>query len=514
MEMEFQEKLDHRYMVLSSEKITYSDYQTHMLQENQIHGLLGCTVKKIDDKELYTYDVTGKVSLNQLVSEKKITAVPLQSFFDDMTNMFREIRGYLLQEDSILLKPDYIYSDHQMKQFYFCCFPGNELILREELQELGEFLLTHIDHNDSGAVRLGYSFYQKIMDGAGPGTIDDAGVEGFFGNTGPADKKQEDEDELFREDEERKQLLDDFFSREDEEEKLPVTGKGLLLAAVWILSTGILAAAAVIAGYAFGYFEAGIAGAVLILVISVLCFARKKPEEETEVPFGNDPRDLSESVFDNNKTGEDDDLRSPYVREETQSPYVREETQLPYVREETQRSNMREDNQSPYMRENIRNIYMKESANMKEDIRSREYAPSGRVSSQWSRELGDMRTTLLSPADQQRDNGQPDAKLIFRNLMLPDIRLTKPVYFIGKSQTAADIVIPSPEVSRMHARIDMVGKEYQIFDLNSRNGTYVNGRRISNGERLSLRHNDEIRFGEIILMYQAPAAACDPDFKG
>lgn len=482
MEMEFQEKLDHRYMVLSSEKITYSDYQAHMLQENQIHGLLGCTVKKIDDKELYTYDVTGKVSLIQLVSEKKITAVPLQSFFDDMTNMFREIRGYLLQEDSILLKPDYIYSDHQMKQFYFCCFPGNELILREELQELGEFLLTHIDHNDSGAVRLGYGFYQKIMDGAGPGTIDDAGVEGFFGNTGPTDKKEEQpEDELFREDEERKQLLDDFFSREDEEEKLPVTGKGLLLAAVWILSTGILAAAAVIAGYAFGYFEAGIAGAVLILVISVLCFVRKKPEEETEVPFGNDPRDLSESVFDNNKTGEDDDLRSPHIRKETQRPY---------------------------MRENIQSLYMKE------EIRSREYAPSGRASSQWSRELGDMRTTLLSPADQQRDNGQPDAKLIFRNLMLPDIRLTKPVYFIGKSQTAADIVIPSPEVSRMHARIDMVGKEYQIFDLNSRNGTYVNGRRISNGERLSLRHNDEIRFGEIILMYQAPAAACDPDFKG
>ena len=112
MEMEFQEKLDHRYMVLSSEKITYSDYQTHMLQENQIHGLLGCTVKKIDDKELYTYDVTGKVSLIQLVSEKKITAVPLQSFFDDMIGIRQDL---LFDRDTVMVA---IGNDH-----FHCTIP-------------------------------------------------------------------------------------------------------------------------------------------------------------------------------------------------------------------------------------------------------------------------------------------------------------------------------------------------------------------------------------------------------
>jgi pSer/pThr/pTyr-binding forkhead associated (FHA) protein len=48
---------------------------------------------------------------------------------------------------------------------------------------------------------------------------------------------------------------------------------------------------------------------------------------------------------------------------------------------------------------------------------------------------------------------------------------------LGRS-SSNDIVIDIPEVSRRHARIQFENGRFQIFDLNSTNGTKVNGRRV------------------------------------
>ena len=56
------------------------------------------------------------------------------------------------------------------------------------------------------------------------------------------------------------------------------------------------------------------------------------------------------------------------------------------------------------------------------------------------------------------------------------------------------IVFPNPEVSSSHARIDKVGTDYILTDLQSTNGTFVNGlkilsRRLSHGDRISIGKN-------------------------
>jgi hypothetical protein len=55
--------------------------------------------------------------------------------------------------------------------------------------------------------------------------------------------------------------------------------------------------------------------------------------------------------------------------------------------------------------------------------------------------------------------------------------LRKQVTSLGRS-SSNDIVIDIPEVSRRHARIQFEEGRFQIFDLNSTNGTKVNGRRV------------------------------------
>jgi pSer/pThr/pTyr-binding forkhead associated (FHA) protein len=66
---------------------------------------------------------------------------------------------------------------------------------------------------------------------------------------------------------------------------------------------------------------------------------------------------------------------------------------------------------------------------------------------------------------------------------------------IGRS-TECDIVVVEPEMSREHFRISLSGGNYYIEDLNSTNGTTVNGEKLT--DVLRLRPNDMIQIGELI----------------
>lgn len=57
------------------------------------------------------------------------------------------------------------------------------------------------------------------------------------------------------------------------------------------------------------------------------------------------------------------------------------------------------------------------------------------------------------------------------------------------------IHLDDTSVSRTHCQIDVEGEKITLQDINSRNGTYVNGRRLKSGEFLSLNHLDQLQIG-------------------
>ena len=83
------------------------------------------------------------------------------------------------------------------------------------------------------------------------------------------------------------------------------------------------------------------------------------------------------------------------------------------------------------------------------------------------------------------------------------IPLDQERHVIGKFATA-DIALANPYVSRQHAQISLDQGEYKISDLGSKNGTYVNGVRLSSEARV-LHSGDRIELGEnqVVLRFQA-----------
>lgn len=69
---------------------------------------------------------------------------------------------------------------------------------------------------------------------------------------------------------------------------------------------------------------------------------------------------------------------------------------------------------------------------------------------------------------------------------------------------AADVVVDDPALSRRHFLILRQGKDYLVRDLDSQNGTWVDGRRAG---VTKLHHHDCILAGRTIFLFkeQAPA---------
>ncbi len=83
-------------------------------------------------------------------------------------------------------------------------------------------------------------------------------------------------------------------------------------------------------------------------------------------------------------------------------------------------------------------------------------------------------------------------------------------FYIGRSHTS-DIILPSDNVSRRHARLYTVDEHCYIEDLNSSNGVFVNGRRIH--EVYQIVRSAQIKVGDYYLHIESDTAveAVDED---
>ncbi|MBQ7564051.1 MAG: FHA domain-containing protein [Lachnospiraceae bacterium] len=81
-----------------------------------------------------------------------------------------------------------------------------------------------------------------------------------------------------------------------------------------------------------------------------------------------------------------------------------------------------------------------------------------------------------------------------------ELRITHIPAVIGKS-AEADIVIEKRAVSRRHAKILRREGEYYLADLDSTNGTFLNGVRLVGNERAVLKSGDEVRFADEIFYF-------------
>ena len=443
MRAEYKRDMNHNYLILYGEdEINTDSYQVRMLVGNVIPSLLKCRIQGMDGRFLVYFDITSKQALSVLYEEKKMGVEDLRLIFGGFVKAMEDAAEYLMNPGQFIISPEYIYTDIEKQEIYFCMMPGYEKDIKEQFQFLTEYILPKIDHQDQDAVILGYGVYKRAMEDSfhlehiKEELYKTQGQQGTT-TTKPEQMKteseQRQESEDFNPEEEgfwENEEINQEFVRDGEKSKrlsLPQKTGVIVLAA--ILLCGI--AAITLMGY-LPYLETGtILGIIIVLVACVMLFVyvskiKKKPgalrqgrEEEQDKPKGITGKVPTDQTDQSQNT-----IKS--VVKSTNKPVVK-------------------------------------SSQLHADYGETVVLSAGAVSgpaSLVSKEPGELAT----------------------------IYINEDLTVIGKLETACDAVISLPTVSRIHAKIRKKEDAYYL--------TAVNGRLLLPDEEYQLEPEDEVDFAQ------------------
>lgn len=141
------------------------DYEVKMLMLNTQEYFLHITMNYIDEKNSIYYDISSKQQLSKLFEYGKVTMEDVKSLFDNISRMVRVVDEYMLNLDRVILNPQDIYVSLSDKKYSFMYSPvAGEKDFYDKMRSLFEYILERFDHSvkKSSLVKF-YEIYQRIL---------------------------------------------------------------------------------------------------------------------------------------------------------------------------------------------------------------------------------------------------------------------------------------------------------------------------------------------------------------
>ncbi len=451
MEIRYKSDANHNYMIIKRDRNIKINHEK-MVIRNNIEGLLKMNLHYIDEEAYYYYEIQSRQSLSRLYEGRYLTYEEMSSFLYGMSRVFKELEAYLLPTENIILDPDAVYVDIDTCSPEFAFYPaGKTENTQEAFLTLSEFLTEHADREDRRCSELAYDYYMSVCDGifspegilktksAPVRTYEKHKNSDIPVTSGEKEEAMEKSEFDYWETEEDMSELDYFMKSDDEKEN---SGGSLKIA---VISLILIVAAAVI---------------YLLLVLNPSIFPF--PElNETEYIFSGCiiallfGAALTAMIFIYN--------RHRVKKNETMEA------------EKKKKLEKREDDP-------INRNELKEYAGF--DLNS-------------ETDSDDDKTTLLNCS---RSFGEAalSGREFGKNLYF---KIDKDPFILGKKKDKADGIIEDKAISRLHASIKEKNGRYFLSDLNSTNGTFLNGRRLEPNETVGLEDGDTVSFAGTYMKF-------------
>ncbi len=168
MRFEFRKDIKHHYFSIIPDlsKRQLSGYKIKMILNGRIPGTAACSISEMDGETIYSYDVTGYISLKKHLETHIADAAFFRSFSASYAKTAESVSVYMLDARDIFCDPNGIFlrQDENKYKFLFICWPETNSGTSQS-KALGEYLLTKMKHDDKETVNTGYRFYQAAVNG-------------------------------------------------------------------------------------------------------------------------------------------------------------------------------------------------------------------------------------------------------------------------------------------------------------------------------------------------------------
>lgn len=149
------------YLLIMTNEQNVSGYELKMFEYNNIKGFLPISIVRINNTVTYRYPIMQCENLAKKFGSEKISMVDIKAVFSEITLLVHRVEEYLLNINSVLLNPEYIYFNGQ--EILFCYFPAENQSFNKSVRELMEYILERLDHSNQQDVMMAYGLYQKIL---------------------------------------------------------------------------------------------------------------------------------------------------------------------------------------------------------------------------------------------------------------------------------------------------------------------------------------------------------------
>ena len=160
---EYKREMDRIQMLLPDRCPDENDYQYEMILHNQIQGMIPVKKQFSNGISSYCYDISNKQSLTKCYDGVEMNYEQIRTLLIATHIILGRLREYLLDENCILIHPDYIYMDANRKQVFWVFYPCAEdgILCMDGMRALSDFLISHTNHSDNAAVTVVYALFKE-----------------------------------------------------------------------------------------------------------------------------------------------------------------------------------------------------------------------------------------------------------------------------------------------------------------------------------------------------------------
>lgn len=491
METEYQRSLSHSYMILTeTETETGSgeepdSYGMRVLAVNHMDGLLPVSEEQVDNRKRWQYDVTALLPFEAFCGTRRLQEEDVRKLFRGFLDLLEQMEDYLLEPEHLVLLPEQLYISRETGHLQAAYLPCWRREVRNALTELAEYMLRKTGNGNKDSVVLVCRFLhglqerdtqllelRQVLEGGFSGEMESPAMEDM--EPGETDEELVLFDGPLREDG-LEAASDPFADREDcvEQQGSRHSAGGFAPARETVLLALILlpVTGAIYAGFCLqklvvlspkerlGIGISLFAGTAVTIALNAAFRKRRRPGSsgKKESPRGGKPA-VPADLYPTDPDLEDDFGES--LQEEDVSACFADEFDDGEITDWL-------------------------------DGRSSDF----RLQAEYTVPLGGMRQGGGSAPVWELRPEDPGSQL-------ETIPLEGKEILVGKKGGAADRVISDETVSRLHARLVQKEGTWYVSDLNSRNGTSVNGKKAVGREEIPLSDGAQISFARCRYVFQ------------
>ena len=144
------------FLKIDTDRKYKDDYKSHMINENNISGIIPYCINETKSGSSYSYNVSGMMSMKNKFLDRYIEKNDMENFIKELFDTVSELKKYMLNEDELLLYPELIFYDKD--KWKFCYFPFKSKGFDNGFERIKDFFVKRINNEDMDSIM----FFHKV----------------------------------------------------------------------------------------------------------------------------------------------------------------------------------------------------------------------------------------------------------------------------------------------------------------------------------------------------------------